>query len=199
MQTVPARLVLVMVVVSQLLVACASSTTSARSHDWPPELATSAPSAPTRLQLPARSATTDVRTVLHAAAFVTPSGRITCLLTVEYARCDYLTSDRAWSLPEPYFCDLSWGWSMFVARATSITCVGDNILLLSELGSGYETWHTASDPTVTWNGIRLAALPDGAALGVEPYRCDSGVAGVTCRNMTTGHGFTMSQEAYKIF
>jgi hypothetical protein len=47
--------------------------------------------------------------------------------------------------------------------------------------------------------MMLAVLPYGSALAVGHMRCDSETTGVTCRNLTTGHGFSMAREAYSIF
>ena len=143
--------------------------------------------------------TTDIRKALDAAAFVTPSGQIVCVLLGSGVRCDYFAQDRAWDAPEPANCDLNWGWSLYVDRAPGTSCVGDTIVTTAALDSGFETWRKPADPTVDWNGVALAALPYGSPLLVDTFRCDSATTGVTCQNQSTGHGFFMSRESYRFF
>lgn len=196
-----AHRVLAVVILSQVLAAGTVAASPASPHAWSVPVATSTPVDNGRFPPPpdAPSTTTDVRTVDHAAAFVTPSGRIACLLTVDLARCDYVGKDREWTTLEPYFCDVAWGWSLFVTRLGSSTCVVDNFLTSTQLGSGFDSWHTATDPTATWNGLTLAALPAGSALVVGSFQCDSTALGVRCVNTTTQHGFSMTRAAYAIF
>jgi hypothetical protein len=47
--------------------------------------------------------------------------------------------------------------------------------------------------------MTMAVLPYGSALASGVIRCESATSGVTCRNTSTGHGFTMAREAYSIF
>ena len=147
----------------------------------------------------ATSATTDVRRVADAAAFATPSGRIVCVMADGSVRCDFIAEDKAWTSPEPKGCDLAWGDSLQLTTTATSTCHGDTLADTPALDSGYVGWRRSTDPTVQMNGLTLAALPYGSAILVGTLRCDSAASGVTCTNTGTGHGFTMSREAYSIF
>lgn len=144
-------------------------------------------------------AATDVRKVADAAAFATPSGRIVCIIADNSVRCDFISSDKAWTSPQPKGCDLAWGDSLYLTQTAGSTCHGDTLADTPSLDSGYVSWRRPGDPTVTVNGLALAALPYGAGILVGTLQCDSATTGVTCRNTTTGHGFAMAREAYSIF
>ena len=142
---------------------------------------------------------TDVRTVADAAAFATPSGRIVCIIADSSVRCDYISSDKAWTSPQPKGCDLAWGDSLYLTQTAGSTCHGDTLADTPALDSGYVSWRRSGDPTVVVNGLTLAALPYGSAILVGTLECDSATTGATCTNIGTGHGFTISREAYSIF
>jgi hypothetical protein len=42
-------------------------------------------------------------------------------------------------------------------------------------------------------------LPYGDAITAGPMRCESAQSGITCRDVESGHGFSISREAYRIF
>ena len=156
-------------------------------------------SAPATTAAAASTPTTDVRKVADAAAFATPSGRIVCIIADDSVRCDFISSDKAWTSPQPKGCDLAWGDSLYLTQTAGSTCHGDTLADTPALDSGYVTWRRSGDPTVVVNGLTLAALPYGSAILVGTLQCDSATTGVTCRNLTTGHGFSMATEAYTIF
>ena len=147
----------------------------------------------------ASTGTTDVRKVADAAAFATPSGRIVCIIADNSVRCDFISSDKAWTSPQPKGCDIAWGDSLYLTQTAGSTCHGDTLADTPALDSGYVSWRRSGDPTVVVNGLTLAALPYGSAILVGTLQCDSATTGVTCRNTATGHGFSMSREAYSIF
>ena len=159
----------------------------------------SSSSAPNATTATATASTTDVRKVSDAAAFATPSGRIVCVMADNSVRCDYIASDKAWTSPQPKACHLAWGDSLQLTQTAGSTCHGDTLADTPSLDSGYEGWRRSGDPTVVVNGLTLAALPYGSGLLVGALERDSATTGVTCRNSSTGHGFTMSREAYTIF
>ncbi len=148
---------------------------------------------------PVSTGATDVRKVSAVAAFATPSGRIVCIIADDSVRCDFISDDKAWTSPQPKGCDLAWGDSLYLTATAGSTCHGDTLADAPALDSGYVGWRRSSDPTVEMNGLTLAALPYGSAILVGVLRCDSAATGVTCRNTSTGHGLTMSREAYSIF
>jgi hypothetical protein len=154
---------------------------------------TSPPAAPTTA--PAG----DVRKVADAGAFATPSGRIVCLVSTDSIRCDFVGSDKAWQAPKPTSCELDWGSSLYVTKTAGSTCAGDTVIDTASVDSDYVSWRRASDPIVTVYDLKLVALPYGSSLAAGTFQCDSASTGVTCKNTATGHGFTMSREAYSIF
>ena len=141
----------------------------------------------------------DIRTALDIAAFVTPTGQIVCMLGADGVRCDYFAEDKTWEAPHPGNCDLDWGSSLSLDRTAGTSCVGDSIVAKAALDSGLDSWRKAGDPTVSWDGMTLVALPYDATIIVGTFRCDSATDGVTCVNESTGHGFFMGRESIRIF
>lgn len=209
------RHVVAIVGVAGLLAACTTTTAvspAASSDDRPPSTtASSVPSVSVSLSLPSggtsttaaasapTAAVTDVRKVSDAAGFATPSGRIVCIMADNSVRCDFIASDKAWTTPQPKDCQLDWGDSLQLTQTSGSTCHGDTLADTPALDSGFVGWHRSSDPTVSVNDLTLAALPYGSALLLGTLQCESASTGVTCRNTSTGHGFTMSREAYSVF
>ena len=159
---------------------------------------------PTAPAAPPTAATTtapagDVRRIADAGAFATPSGRIVCLVSSDSIRCDFVGSDKAWQAPKPANCELDWGSSLYVAKTAGSTCAGDTVIDTAAVDSDYVSWRRASDPIVTVYDLKLVALPYGSSLAAGSFQCDSASTGVTCKNTATGHGFTMSREAYSVF
>ena len=204
--------ILLVVGVVPIMTACSliglksSATGSAPSAQSSVDSASTVPSVSISLSLPSGAsssapATTaaDVRKVADAAAFATPSGRIVCIIADNSVRCDFISSDKAWTSPQPKGCDLAWGDSLYLTQTAGSTCHGDTLADTPALDSGYVTWRRSGDPTVVVNGLTLAALPYGSAILVGTLQCDSATTGVTCRNTATGHGFSMAREAYSIF
>ena len=144
--------------------------------------------------------TTDVRSVSgDAAAFSTPSGRMVCLLSTGSARCEYVAGDKAWTSPKPANCELDWGSALYLGKTAGSLCAGDTVADTARLDGDYVGWRRTGDPTATVFDLNEAALPYGSSLSIGTIRCDSATTGITCRNAATGHGFTMSREAYSIF
>lgn len=151
----------------------------------------------------------DVRTVVQGN-FITPSGRIACVMSSNVAFCEYLATDLVW---RDQFCRISdWGVRMGVEDVVTSGCHSDSNgeqMTLSKDDAWYApevvSWWRTGDPTVSYprqpgqSDRVLAALPYGSALRNSRFLCESATTGVTCRNTVTGHGFTMSREAYSIF
>lgn len=135
------------------------------------------------------------------AAFASPSGRIVCLMAAgEFVRCDYLGPDPAWNVPVPG-CQLAFGRMLQVTDTAAGACVGDTLADSAVPGSEFTSWWRSGEPTTTVAGtaLRAAVLPYGTALAVADFRCESAESGVTCYNTSTGHGFSLAREAYRIF
>jgi hypothetical protein len=108
-------------------------------------------------------------------------------------RCDFIGTDKAWTSPQPKACDLDWGDSLYLTQTAGSTCHGDTLADSPALDSDFVGWRRAGDPTVAVNGLTLAALPYGSSLLSGTLQCDSATTGVTCKNISTGHGFTMAR------
>jgi hypothetical protein len=91
-------------------------------------------------------------------------------------RCDI--AKRDWPVPaKPPTCDLDYGQGVAVAaRAKArFVCAGDTVL----------------------GAKRVLAY--GKSLRVGRYTCVSTMAGMACRNRSTGHGFSLSRQRYRLF
>ena len=122
-----------------------------------------------------------------------------CLLSTDSARCEYVTGDKAWTATKPARCELDWGSALYLAENAGSLCAGDTVADTARLDGDYVTWRKPGDPTATVFDMPSAALPYGSSLALGTIQCDSATTGITCRNTATGHGFTMSREAYSIF
>ena len=140
-----------------------------------------------------------------AAAFVSPTGNITCLMESAsegadpFVRCDigrftYLPPTR------PPDCDLEWGASLGLASSASFSCVGDSIGGLATVDEQNLTaWFLPPyDSLVSNPGPDRVALGYGRALVLGPLRCSSQRSGVSCHNEDNGAAFTVSRSAYSL-
>ena len=110
--------------------------------------------------------------------FTSPSGNIGCIIDRKSVRCD--VQKRQWDPPSrPASCnenvDYGQGITLAAGGAPEFVCAGD-----TTLGSG-------------------PALAYGESIGAGLLRCDSEESGMSCRDVETGRGFTISIEAYKLF
>jgi hypothetical protein len=142
--------------------------------------------------------------------FITPSGRIACIMSANMVFCDYLAHDRLWDLQ---LCpNTGWDDRILLEDSAGGECHSDSygeMMTLSKDDPWYTpavvSWWKPGDPTVSYarqpgqTDRVLAALPYGSALSNSHFLCESATTGVTCRNTVTGHGFTMSREAYSVF
>ena len=108
------------------------------------------------------------------AAFTSPSGNISCGILDGNAGC--LVFDNSWDVPPPdEYCDATWGGSVEVENGPGrLTCVGGLL---------------ADGP----------ALPYGYEIEHGPILCRSDETGVTCDNLTTGHGFKVSRASFDLY
>lgn len=165
--------------------------TSAPTHASTPALTSPAP-------LPAAA----VQTVSgdKGAAFASPTGHIVCLMGSGSVRCEF-HGTKTWQAPWPDGCELDWESALEVDEQVVGVCAGDTIVEFAQPGQSTTTWWHSGGSTVTDSDAQMTfvVLPYGSALAVGHMRCDSATTGVTCRNLTTGHGFSMAREAYSIF
>ena len=111
----------------------------------------------------------------------TPSGNIACTLTTETGdevTCEIFTT--SWRTPpsttspctgEPHGA----GLALDVAGVPGIVCLGQDMRV-----------------------ARFRVLPVGHAVRVGADVCASLTTGMTCQNLTSGRGFTLGREAYRL-
>jgi hypothetical protein len=153
-----------------VLAACGSESADTRSA--------SAISSPAQTTSGSIAQTTEpaAREIDGLRGFISPTGNVACLIAADWARCDII--DRDWSPPpKPADCEFDYGQGISVApgERAQFVCAGD----------------TAFGPD--------AILPYGESISAGPLRCESTEAGITCRDVRTADGFSISREAYQLF
>lgn len=116
------------------------------------------------------------KTVKELTGFTSPTGNIGCYIDRENVRCDI--QDRSWEPPPaPSDCKLDYGQGITLSAGAEpeFVCAGD-----TALGGGEE-------------------LAYGQSIAAGLLRCESEESGMTCTDSETGRGFTISQDAYKLF
>lgn len=110
--------------------------------------------------------------------FTSPSGNIGCMLDSTFVRCDIRQRDWA-PPPRPPDCPTVTGYGQGIelgaGRSPQFVCAGD-------------TAHSNSD-----------ALAYGDSISAGVLRCTSAESGITCNDTRSGHGFTISRQAYQLF
>ena len=116
------------------------------------------------------------REVPELTGFVSPSGNVSCMIDPDWARCDII--DRDWTPPpRPADCEFDYGQGISLApgEQAQFVCAGDTAFGADEV------------------------LPYGESITAGVLRCESAESGITCRDVRTGHGFSISREAYRLF
>ena len=116
------------------------------------------------------------RTVEKLTGFTSPSGNIGCYIDRRTVRCDI--AERDWEPPAaPDDCELDFGQgiSMEAGAAPAFVCAGDTAL--------------EGGPPLDY----------GMSIAAGLLRCESEQEGMTCRDIETGRGFTLSKERYELF
>jgi uncharacterized protein DUF6636 len=146
-------------------------------HVAPPSSGTPRSTAPSSRS----SATVRERTVTGKVfGFSTPSRNIMCVLADDDAnwhgvRCD--VRQQTWKLPpKPATCPYEYGSGIRLGTDAAIDCATDSVS--SEV-------HTT--------------LQYGEAATLGDFRCEVADTGVRCDNNSTGHGFTASRSAYRLY
>jgi hypothetical protein len=114
--------------------------------------------------------------VTELTAFQSPSGNIGCQIDRESVRCDI--GERDWQPPDPPpDCDLDFGQGITLSAGSTadFVCAGD-----TTLGAGEE-------------------LAYGRSISAGLLRCESSTAGITCRDIESGRGFTIAREDFERF
>jgi Family of unknown function (DUF6636) len=127
---------------------------------------------PNKLTGPARAD----REVYEFTGFISPSGNVACMIDPSWVRCDIIDND--WSPPpRPADCEFDYGQGISLAPGApaEFVCAGD----------------TAFGPD--------EVLPYGSSIVAGALQCESAESGFTCRDVETGHGFSISRKAYQLF
>lgn len=140
-----------------------------------------------------------------AAAFVSPTGNITCLMesAAENAdasvRCDVGRFTFS-PPPRPVDCEWDWGQSLELGSSASFGCISDSIGGSASVEKQNSTaWFLPPyDSLVSDSGADSVALGYGRALMLGPLRCSSKSSGVSCRNEDSGAAFTVNRSAYSL-
>jgi hypothetical protein len=115
--------------------------------------------------------------VVESTSFLSPDGNIACNIDMNVgARCDII--DASWQAPAaPTDCQDSYGHMIAIGldKPAEFICAGDTVFGSEEL------------------------LPDGESIVAGAFRCESVDSGITCRNTETGHGFSLSYDANRLF
>ena len=117
--------------------------------------------------------------------FAAPSRNIGCTITVGGVTC-YIAKKSWTAPPKPASCAAaSYGSELDVSAhgTAEVTCAGLD-----------DPW--GNDP----GQLKTASiLAYGTALRTETMRCVSETAAIRCESLSSGHGFTVSTEAYTLF
>ncbi len=120
--------------------------------------------------------------------WVSPSGNIACI----YAAEDVTETGR---LPETVACQIA--DHSYARPADAPDCQGagsgDNVISL-DVGE-HPKWLCAGD---FWGGPGVTVLAYGASVTNGNIQCLSENTGMTCRDLTTGHSFTLSRKSWSM-
>jgi hypothetical protein len=107
--------------------------------------------------------------------FQLPSRNIGCIFGEGSVRCD-ISGKTFEPPPQPSDCELDWGNGIEVGDGeAAFVCAGDTAL---------------GGPDV---------LEYGLSAQRGSLRCDSAETGVTCTNVSTGHGFELNRDGFRLF
>ena len=178
---------LVLLFVAVIALAGCDNTADRRSEGPTPATEQSQATGPNK-QLAQTAPATSISVVpvdVEFTHFASPSGNIACVITssgdselvTRGVRCDI--DERDWSPPpRPADCELDYGHGVVlgVGEAAQLICTGDTTI-----------------------GRNTEPLAYGDAITAGPIRCESAQSGITCRDVESGHGFSISREAYQLF
>ncbi len=135
--------------------------------------------------------------------FSTPSGNIICGGGLGDAgwdlRCD--VNQHSWRLPpKPADCEFDWGHGTYLAKGRAgLTCVSDTVAGSDLVGMEGTWWNgKPGSQVVSTERGKVVALAYGASMRFGPITCLSQSDGLHCTDTTTGAGFDISREAYRL-
>jgi hypothetical protein len=144
-----------------------------------PTTTTSTTPQPTTTPSTTTSTSTASTATVNIATFKSPSGNIGCMIIDGGARCDI--RQRNWSPPPrpsncPNIVDFGQGLAVNASGSGRFVCAGDTVM----------------DPSAQ-------VLPYNTDTVVGDLSCASATNGMTCTNTSTGHGFFIAIQGYRIF
>jgi hypothetical protein len=158
------------------LAACGGGSTITGSGSAPSAAGRTTSSQPTTKSEKLPAPTPADREVHELTGFVSPTGNVSCMIDADWARCDII--DRDWSPPpRPADCEFDYGQGISLApgEQAEFVCAGDTAFGADEV------------------------LPDGQSITAGALQCESAQSGITCRDVRTSHGFSISRQAYRLF
>jgi hypothetical protein len=164
---------------SKTVTVTSTSSSFSFSTTTPPTSTTSTTPQTTSTPSTTTSTSTASTATVNLSTFKSPSGNIGCIIIDGGARCDI--RQRNWSPPpRPASCPnvVNFGQGLAVNRSGSgrFVCAGD----------------TAMDPSAQ-------ALPYNTGTVVGDISCTSATNGMSCTNTSSGHGFFIAIQGYRIF
>jgi hypothetical protein len=134
------------------------------------------------------SPTPIVEVVNKRTLVMSPSGNITCGLTMSNVICKVF--DRTWKPPAAG------------TRCDPQLEFGPNLLVST---SGFGTFYCGTDEPLSWypdnsqQQRHTHLLSYGHAIRLGQFECLSSRTGMRCNSMSTEHGFSASRSAYRLF
>ncbi|WP_313958176.1 DUF6636 domain-containing protein [Mycobacterium simulans] len=169
-------------VVSVIALAGCGISSETQSESSPPEAGQTKPSAAQTAPGTSTALAPVDREVYELTGFLSPSGNVGCKISPTSVRCDI--DQRDWSPPpRPADCRLDYGQGISIGSGglAHFVCAGDTVRVLPPFGG-------AGEPLAYRQAIKAG-----------PIRCESAESGITCRDAGSGHGFSISREAYQLF
>jgi hypothetical protein len=114
-------------------------------------------------------------------------------------RCD--VNQHSWRLPpKPADCEFDWGHGTYLAKGRAgLTCVSDTVAGSDLVGMEGTWWNgKPGSQVVSTERGKVVALAYGASMRFGPITCLSQSDGLHCTDTTTGAGFDISREAYRL-
>lgn len=131
-----------------------------------------------------------------SAHFASPTGRIWCALEADWALCHFPDGMDTSQVPAAYEVCPEAGLDVTgvsVQSDADYFCSGGAEALPQTDGDFVEWWRPTGFPSVKYEGQKLATLPYGKKLVRGDFVCLSEKSGVTCGNIRTHTGFTVSR------
>jgi hypothetical protein len=179
----PTMTAVVVLVVAVIALAACDSSHDRQSDSSPPATGQTEPSAAQAAPGTSIAPSPVDREVYALTGFHSPSGNVGCKISPTSVRCDI--DQRDWSPPpRPADCTLDFGQGIAIGtgeQQAHFVCAGDTVRVLPPYGG-------AGEP-----------LAYGEAITAGQMRCESAESGMTCRDVGSGHGFSISREAYQLF